>query len=237
MSATALLQKAAQMGATASGSINSPSMMQKNNIVTGMAGPDQLPSMRASSFGGIQQQNNPYDHIQPQTEQSQLVGLDGGGFTNQFLQKNPQEMSSQFFNSTGGAESSGMNDMGMFSGLFMGGDQHHGFMKNIQHENSSNSSMLQGRTANSGLKMAASEGNPTGPSRFGGSSGGDTMTLDFLGIGGSRSANLHQQLHQQQQQQGLEFEAISQQRLQGLLPFQQQLSRGHPAMEKPMWDV
>ncbi|XP_043720919.1 protein indeterminate-domain 7-like, partial [Telopea speciosissima] len=50
MSATALLQKAAQMGATASTTINSP-MMQKT-LVTGMAGPDQFSGMRTTSYGG-----------------------------------------------------------------------------------------------------------------------------------------------------------------------------------------
>lgn len=234
MSATALLQKAAQMGATASSNINSP-MMQKS-FVTGMAGPDQLCSMRTSSYGGIQQLNSSYDQIQPQTDQSQLVGMDNGGFTNQFLQKGPQEMSSQFFETTVGAENSGINAMGMLSGMFMGGDQHHGFLKNIEHENSSGTDMLQGRIANSGLGMPVGGRNPTGPTRFGGSGGGDMTTVDFLGIGGSRTTNFHEQQHQQQQQ-GLEFEAISQQRMQGLHPFQQHISHRQAGMEKTMWDV
>ncbi|KAF8394549.1 hypothetical protein HHK36_020760 [Tetracentron sinense] len=214
ISATALLQKAAHIGATASSNINSP-MLQKS-FVTGMAA---VPHLR---YGGMLQHNSSYDHIQSQTHQSQLVGMDGGGFTNQFLQKGPQQKMSQFFDT---AESSAMTDMGMFSALFMGGYQNHGFLKNTENEISSSTSMLQGRTANPGLGIPT-----TGPSRFSGNGNGDTMTVDFLGIGGSRPVNLHQQ------QQGLEFEAMSQQRLQGLHSLQQQFSHGQAAMEKPIWD-
>ncbi|GMP40238.1 hypothetical protein CsSME_00010765 [Camellia sinensis var. sinensis] len=81
MSATALLQKAAQMGATASSNMNSP-MMQKSFVT----------SMAPSSFNGMP----PYDHqihrhIQTQNyhhhhEQSQslLAGVIGGSFATQF---------------------------------------------------------------------------------------------------------------------------------------------------------
>lgn len=86
MSATALLQKAAQMGATASNTINSP-MMQKS-FVSSMAGP-----------GGIHQPS--YEHFQPQPpDQSNMVGPmtmnGGGGFTNQLLQKGQQDISHLF---------------------------------------------------------------------------------------------------------------------------------------------
>ncbi|GMI65355.1 hypothetical protein HRI_000204800 [Hibiscus trionum] len=58
----------------------------------------------------------------------------------------------------------------------------------------------------------------------------DTMTVDFLGIGGSRPRNL---LEKQQQQQDLDqFGGIEQARVQGLSHFQQ-----HAALEKPMWKV
>ncbi|XP_077219191.1 protein indeterminate-domain 7-like [Tasmannia lanceolata] len=230
MSATALLQKAAQMGATASNNI-SPPMMQRS---FSMGGSDQIPNMR--SYGGIHQ-NNPYDQIQSQADQSQLVGIDGGGFSNQFLQKNPQDMSAQFFDPAAGSDNPVMNDMGMFSpagGLFMGGGeqiQHQGFLKNMEHESSATSSLLQGRSPNSGMGIPASGRNPA-MSRFGGSGGGDMMTVDFLGVGGTRSVSLHEQ-----QQQGMEFDAVSQQRLQGLHQFQQQLSHGQAGMDKPMWDV
>uniref|UniRef100_A0A5B7BLA8 Putative zinc finger protein NUTCRACKER n=1 Tax=Davidia involucrata TaxID=16924 RepID=A0A5B7BLA8_DAVIN len=207
-SATALLQKAAQMGATAS-----------NTTI-----------MRPSSYGASQQQSSSYEHFQSQPDQSStLVGINGGGFTNQLLQKGPQEIS-QLFDS--GTCSSVMNDMGMFSGMLMGGgDQNPGFMKNIMEQEdstSTSSSLIQGRTV-----MGRS---PTGPSRFGGNDGGsgggnDTMTVDFLGLGGLRPLNLHEQ------QQRLELEAMNQQRMQVMNPFQQQLSHGESAMEKPIWDV
>ncbi|XP_047334078.1 zinc finger protein GAI-ASSOCIATED FACTOR 1-like [Impatiens glandulifera] len=70
MSATALLQKAAQMGATVSNTSISSPMMQKS-FVTGMAGP--------SNYGPIQHQpnNGPYE---------QLMGInDGVGLTNEMM--------------------------------------------------------------------------------------------------------------------------------------------------------
>ncbi|XP_022758042.1 protein indeterminate-domain 2-like [Durio zibethinus] len=222
MSATALLQKAAQMGATASNSINSP-MMQKS-FASGMAGLDQ--SIRASSFSGIQQQNTSYDQFPSQTDQSSMVGINEGGFSNPVMQKSPNEMA-QLFNAASG--SSAMNDMGMFTSMFINGaDRNQGLMKNLEHEDSGNSSLLQGRTQ-------AMERNPTGPSIFGASSAASNMTtLDLLGMGGSRSVNLQEQQHKQQR---FELEAISQQRLPMINPFQQQLSYGDSAIEEPIWDV
>lgn len=228
MSATALLQKAAQMGATASNStINSP-MMQKS-FVSSMAGPhDQLSNNSVRSqppySGAIQQHsnnNNSYNNDQfqvPQSnhEQSSMVGINGdtGGFTNPFDANN--------------TASSVVNDMGMFSQMFMGGDHQipAGFLKTLEQEDStSNSSLVQARNS-----INATERIPTGPSRF----GGDMMTVDFLGLGGSRSANLHDQ----QQQQKLELEAMRQQRLPIINPFQHQLSHGDSGMDKHnIWDV
>ncbi|TYJ11663.1 hypothetical protein E1A91_A11G292100v1 [Gossypium mustelinum] len=67
----------------------------------------------------------------------------------------------------------------------------------------------------------------------------DTMTVDFLGIGGSRPRNLlekqhhHHHHHPHQPEQDLEqFGGIGQARLQGLSHFQQ-----HAVLEKPMWKV
>jgi hypothetical protein len=196
MSATALLQKAAQMGATASNSINSP-MMQKS-FVSSMAGSDVQRS--PSPFNAIQQHNNSYENFQPQG--------DSGEFGPQMFNKSPQE---------------GLSDMGMFSEMLMSGDQSHGFMKSMEHEEQT----MQGRNSNNVLAR-----NSTGPSRFGSGTGSgpgnDTLTVDFLGIGGSRPPNLHEQ------QQRLGFEAISQQRMQVMNPFQQ---HSDSAMEKPIWDV
>eukprot|EP00262_Sarcandra_glabra_P020519 TRINITY_DN8198_c0_g1_i1.p1 TRINITY_DN8198_c0_g1~~TRINITY_DN8198_c0_g1_i1.p1 ORF type:complete len:348 (-),score=55.55 TRINITY_DN8198_c0_g1_i1:161-1204(-) len=240
MSATALLQKAAQMGASASSNINSP-MMQRN-FVAGMAGPDQLSSIRP--YGSMQHQSS-FDQIQSQSDQSQLVGVDGGGggFSSQFLHKNQHDMSSQFFDSA--AENSGINEMGMFNsaaaGLFVGGDQHHGFMKSMEHENSGSSGLLQGRSVTSGLAIPVGGRNPAAARFGGGGGGGDMMTLDFLGVGGTRSLNLyekqqpqHQQEHQEQQE-SMEFEGVSSQ--QRLHQYQQQLSHGQSGIEKHIWDV
>ncbi|XP_007050834.2 PREDICTED: protein indeterminate-domain 2 [Theobroma cacao] len=225
MSATALLQKAAQMGATASNSINSP-VMQKS-FANSIAGTDQ--SIRPLSFGGIQQQNTSYDHFPSQTDQSSMVGISEGGFSNPLMQKSPNEMT-QLFNAVTGS-SANLNDMGMYASMFINGaDRNQSLMKNMEHEDSGSTSLLQGRTP-------AMERNPTGPSIFGASTtGGSNMTtLDFMGIGGSRQqANLHEQQHQHQR---LELEAISQQRLPIINPFQQQLSHGDSVIEKPIWDV
>ncbi|KAJ8543308.1 hypothetical protein K7X08_005831 [Anisodus acutangulus] len=56
MSATALLQKAAQMGATASSSINSP-MMQKSFVTSAMAGPDTITRKTPYDNNNHHQQN------------------------------------------------------------------------------------------------------------------------------------------------------------------------------------
>ncbi|XP_059295303.1 zinc finger protein GAI-ASSOCIATED FACTOR 1-like [Lycium ferocissimum] len=68
MSATALLQKAAQMGATASSSINSP-MMQKSFVTSAMAGPDTItrptPYVGPSPYENFQTQADNNNHHQP----------------------------------------------------------------------------------------------------------------------------------------------------------------------------
>lgn len=170
-------------------------MMQKSFGSSSMAGP---------TYGAMQYHHDPY-------EQTGVVASNCEGFS----AKSPQEIA-QFFE--GG--STMMNDVGMLSGLFMGGGE--------QEDNSSSSDLIQGRTGQ--------VRSPIGPSRFG--VNGDTMTVDFLGIGGSRLPNLNEQLQQQQQQQQqqrLDLEAISQQRLQAY-PFQQ-ISQRESAMEKSMWDA
>ncbi|XP_068663363.1 zinc finger protein GAI-ASSOCIATED FACTOR 1-like [Aristolochia californica] len=237
MSATALLQKAAQMGATASNSMSPPNPMMPRSFVTGMAGPEQISTMHL----GVQHHGT-YDPIQPLAEQqSQMVGVDGSGggggaYSNQFLQKNPQDLSPQFFDAST-SDNSGVNEISIFNqstGLFMGSDQNHGFMKNsMEHENSScSSNLLQGRSTSS-TAMVMGMGIPISgrAPKFGSSSsGGDMMTLDFLGVGPTRSMSFHEQ-QQQQQQQGMEFEAVGQQRL------QHTHYQFPPGMEKSAWDV
>ncbi|MBA0859062.1 hypothetical protein Goshw_002914, partial [Gossypium schwendimanii] len=184
MSATALLQKAAQMGATAStGSLNSP-LMGKSY------------TMAPPSFVSMQTHDNNNNNNETQT----LGGADSTGFTSQ----------SDFFNANGGVDqSSSVNNMGvMFSGIF---EQNNAFFKSVE----------------------SSTPRTTGLSGF----SADAMTVDFLGIGGSRPRNLlekqhhHHHHHPHQPQQDLEqFGGIGQARLQGLSHFQQRA-----VLEKPMW--
>ncbi|MBA0786858.1 hypothetical protein Gotri_026786 [Gossypium trilobum] len=194
MSATALLQKAAQMGATAStGSLNSPLMGKSYTTTSTMAPP--------ISFVSMQTHDNNNNNNLTQT----LGGADSTGFTSQ----------SDFFNANGGVDqSSSVNNMGvMFSGIF---EQNNAFFKSVE----------------------SSTPRTTGLSGF----SADTMTVDFLGIGGSRPRNLlekqhhhhhHHPHHPHQPQQDLEqFGGIGQARLQGLSHFQQRA-----VLEKPMWKV
>ncbi|XP_022748209.1 protein indeterminate-domain 2-like [Durio zibethinus] len=196
MSATALLQKAAQMGAAAStGSLNSP-LMGKSFTTTMAPTP---------SFVSMQTQNN----------QSEILGGDAG-FTNQFMQKSQQEIQSELFNAnTGVDQSSAVNNMRMFSGDF---DKNNALLKSLENDQ-------PGASSNSGLSTPRT----TGLSAF----SGDTMTVDFLGIGGSRSRSLLEKQHHHRQQQDLDqFRGIEQARLQGLSHYQQ-----YAALEKPMWKV
>ncbi|WMV47587.1 hypothetical protein MTR67_040972 [Solanum verrucosum] len=75
MSATALLQKAAQMGATASSSINSP-MMQKSFVTSAMAGPDITITRPSPNYENFQmQQDNNNHQNQNQNHQSNLAAV------------------------------------------------------------------------------------------------------------------------------------------------------------------
>lgn len=72
MSATALLQKAAQMGATASSSINSP-MMQKSFVTSAMAGPDIAITRPLPTYENFQMQQDLQN--QNQNHQSNLAAV------------------------------------------------------------------------------------------------------------------------------------------------------------------
>ncbi|KAK6915585.1 Zinc finger C2H2-type [Dillenia turbinata] len=164
MSATALLQKAAQMGATASSGGMNSSVIQKG-FLTSMA----------SSFG---------DQImQAQNGQSQIMGhMDSGSFNaSQFMQKDTSLetiVPSQLFGHANGTgpNSEGLisnhQHMGMFSGIF---DQNNGLSKNLgYHGNSNGRGMLQGRNLASGFGAS---------SRYASANGGNDMTtVDFLGV-------------------------------------------------------
>ncbi|CAI8615067.1 unnamed protein product [Vicia faba] len=134
MSATALLQKAAQMGATASNSVNS-SMMQKS-FVSSMISPnhDHLSGsiMMQHNHNHNQNQNQPsYEQFNPllhHSDLSNMAGVSGGGaFTNQLYQKQHQEISLLFDNNA--------NDMGMFG---------QGLMKNVAQEVTDCSNLIHG---------------------------------------------------------------------------------------------
>ncbi|XAR58463.1 hypothetical protein NMG60_11013860 [Bertholletia excelsa] len=92
----------------------------------------------------------------------------------------------------------------LFAGMFSSSDQ---FIKKAERVGDSSSGLMRA---------------PAGPSRFSGAGANDVTTVDFLGVGGVRNPNLHEQ-----------------QRMQVMGGFhQQQLSQGNQAaMERSIWDV
>ncbi|KAI4329755.1 hypothetical protein MLD38_028103 [Melastoma candidum] len=200
MSATALLQKAAQMGATASTGINSPMMHQKT-FTTSMAGPEQVssstrpppPPPATAAFGsgsGLLQQ-------QQQQQQHQQQGYDQGYRPQQQEQMSP--MTSMNPNGVFGSHMAQLMEGGlsssqeMFASMFMGGggDQGSFGMKNMgnhqPHQKDATASSV------SSINPSPVPGKGTGSRplpMFGGNTapnGTDVMTLDLLGTSGGQS--------------------------------------------------
>ncbi|GMY21666.1 protein indeterminate-domain 2-like [Fagus crenata] len=130
MPATALLQKAAQMGATVSTSGMNCQVMQNSNFVTSMAPP---------SFSAMQPHQN---------DQS---------FINQFIQKGQQQGNSYGNNGMPHDHNLGMTNMGILNGLL---EQNSALLKNIKYESSnSNSVLLHGGDSKAGLSSSIKEAN------------------------------------------------------------------------------
>ncbi|KAM0027928.1 hypothetical protein Hdeb2414_s0019g00545971 [Helianthus debilis subsp. tardiflorus] len=158
MSATALLQKAAEIGATASNIVNSP-IIQKS-YVTSMAGPNQPNSdgpRPSPSYCDIQ---GPFHNFQTQPEENNalpnpiLQGTFGPGPGPGFGPKPVLNADPV------------VNNIGVYSDILKGADQSLGLM-NMEHgdRRNSNSDLIHG----------------TGDTGRG--AGSDTLIVDFLGTG------------------------------------------------------
>uniref|UniRef100_A0A2P2M5I0 Zinc finger protein NUTCRACKER-like n=1 Tax=Rhizophora mucronata TaxID=61149 RepID=A0A2P2M5I0_RHIMU len=184
MSATALLQKAALMSATASSAnVNSPMRMAPSAFCT---------------------------TLQPQNHQIQVAGSES-------------EFFSQMFNAQGGVdENSVLRDTGMFAGGFL--DQSCGLLKNMEQDSGNTLNIFYDTSSvNPGLSTRDNAANTGALSRF----SGDALTVDFLGIGGSRPRNL---LEEQNHEMG--YRGIAHLGMQGLNHFEQRAT-----VAKSLWDV
>ncbi|KAF5785176.1 hypothetical protein HanXRQr2_Chr10g0425471 [Helianthus annuus] len=163
MSATALLQKAAEIGATASNIVNSP-IIQKS-YVTSMAGPDQpnsdgpRPSPSYCHFQG------PFHNFQTQPEENNALpnpilqgtfgpGPEPGLGPKPVLDADPV-----------------LNNIGVYSDILKGADHSLGLM-NMEHgdRRNSNSDLIHG-IGDTGIGRSVS----------GRGAGRDTLIVDFLG--------------------------------------------------------
>ncbi|PKI42179.1 hypothetical protein CRG98_037418 [Punica granatum] len=230
MSATALLQKAAQMGASASNSINSP-MMQKS-FTSSMAGPNQFTPIRPPSYKEASQQQNDssstYEqHRFPSQPEPNFIGTTtNGSFTNHLLQKNnPQETMSHLIDGANGIGSPGPQPMpdhlGIFSNMYGPALDHQGNQLGFMKASSRSIGDDQDSSGSSMVPSGPDRNSQAGPSRFGAAAdSNNVMTVDFLGIGGgSRGPGSRSNLHEQQ------------------MSVMGHFGHGESAMEKQIWDL
>ncbi|KAK9076928.1 hypothetical protein SSX86_005263 [Deinandra increscens subsp. villosa] len=168
-SATALLQKAAKMGATSSNNNNNSNNSSMNTFVTTMA---------PSSYGGggayhsaetlVDQYHHPH--------QSQLSGIFDGGFSNQFQENS---LSGFFNSSTNGGNIDGIGAYSMFMNPNKEADMNHNNNNSVTHD--ANPELSDSRNP---LLRFKRDGN------------GDNLTVDFMGVGGMRLRGFSEQHHQ-----------------------------------------
>lgn len=159
-------------------------------------------SSGATQRGFVSGMAGPDRHWVPQNG----MGVNGGAFGDQF-----------FDIGMGGV--SAVSDAGVLpstAGMFVGGgDRGHGFLRALEHDSGGGDGggLMQAGSGRSGL-------------RYGGGGSGAMTTLDFLGVSSGARSVAAMVLHEQQQ--GMEFGGVGQERLQGLHPLQQrhQLSHG-----------
>ncbi|KAI3754927.1 hypothetical protein L1987_54719 [Smallanthus sonchifolius] len=167
-SATALLQKAAKMGATSSNSNNNNYNNNSGMFVTTMAPPSYS---GGGTYHGTETLIDEYHPHQPQ-----LSGIFDGGFSNQF-----QENSlSRFFNPS-------INGGGNIDGI----SAYVGFANPSKEAIINNNNNNVSHNANAGLSDSR---NPL--LRFKRDGNGDNLTVDFMGVGGMRLRSFNEQHHQ-----------------------------------------